>query len=209
MRHSKTLTRMDLSSYSVPISMLRQYCFCPRIPFFNEIRGLNPADRPWMKQGLTYHQKQAMLNKRRKLQRYGVSEGKLEHNVRLKGCALPMHGIADAILVNGNEVCPIEFKLEAVQIRRGQIMQLMAYGILAEEYYGIPFRRGFILYGHRGKTAEVVATNARRKEVENIVEALLAIFGTQLMPESSASASQCGQCEYLNFCADRETTTGV
>ena len=57
---------MDTDSFSVPVSLLRQYAFCPRIPFFYLIRNLHPPFRPWVKQGLGFHEKTQMLAKRRK-----------------------------------------------------------------------------------------------------------------------------------------------
>jgi len=146
-----------------------------------------------------------MLNRRRSLQRYGLQQGALEHNVSLKGNGLPIHGVADAIIVTDNEVCPLEFKLEAASVQRGQILQLAAYGVLAEERYGKPFRQGFILYGSRGKTHRIQMDDRLRQQLNSVVESMLEIFQAQLMPASSASAHQCAQCEYLNFCADRET----
>lgn len=146
-----------------------------------------------------------MLNRRRGLQRYDLQQGKLEHNVQLKGKKLALHGIADAIILTEDEVCPVEFKIKASAVQRGQILQLAAYGLLAEERYGKPFRRGFILYGPRGKTHQVIVDDELREQVRSIAESMLGTFNSQLMPASSAGVHQCAQCEYLNFCADRET----
>lgn len=75
---------MDTDSFSVPVSLLRQYAFCPRIPFFYLIRNLHPPFRPWVKQGLGFHEKTQMLAKRRNLSRFGLTgEFTLEADVSL------------------------------------------------------------------------------------------------------------------------------
>lgn len=76
---------MDTDSFSVPVSLLRQYAFCPRIPFFYLIRNLHPPFRSWVKQGLGFHEKTQMLAKRRNLSRFGLTgEFTLEADVALK-----------------------------------------------------------------------------------------------------------------------------
>ena len=53
--------------------MLRQHCFCPRIPFFQLMRGIQPVGPMWLQQGLNHHVREEMLAKRRKLSRFGIS----------------------------------------------------------------------------------------------------------------------------------------
>ena len=205
MTASPTFLQMATSSYSLPISLIRQYCFCPRIPFFNEVLGVNPGDRLWQRQGVAYHERQRMLNRRRSLKRYGLQEGKMHHDVWLASNTLGCHGICDAIVETDVEVCPVEFKLNAVRPNRGELLQLAAYGIAAEERFGKPCNSMFLLCGQRGKVRHyVLDTNIRdsaRKTIDNILKS----FEISLLPESPATTAKCSQCEYLNFCGDRET----
>jgi CRISPR-associated exonuclease Cas4 len=57
-------------SYSLPISLIRQYCFCPRIPYFQELLKLNPKRPQWVKQGEKLHQQQQKVFKHRVKQNY-------------------------------------------------------------------------------------------------------------------------------------------
>lgn len=62
------------SSDSYPVHLLRQYLFCPRIPWFNVVRNLYPATPSWVRRGIRYHEVQQALSKRRNLSRYGLDE---------------------------------------------------------------------------------------------------------------------------------------
>ncbi len=105
---------MDTDSFSVPVSLLRQYAFCPRIPFFYLIRNLHPPFWPWVKQGLGFHEKTQMLAKRRNLSRFGLTgEFTLEADVALKSETLHLHGICDAVLtLVSAQMVPLEFKMK-------------------------------------------------------------------------------------------------
>lgn len=58
---------MKTESSSIPASLLRQYCFCPRIPFFTYVRQLHPPRAPWVEAGVAMHQRIEQLLKRRDL----------------------------------------------------------------------------------------------------------------------------------------------
>ncbi len=196
---------MAMSSFSIPVSLIRQHCFCPRIPFFNEVLHINPSDRLWQEQGTRYHLQQTILNKRRNLSRYGYSSGILHQNVELAGSLLPCHGRCDAILETDEEIVPIEFKLQLHRFNRGQQLQLVAYGMLAQEKFNKPCNEGFLLYGNRGKTFRLEIKDELKSKVKQVVNEIFENLQRALMPTSPASEAQCSQCEYLNFCGDRET----
>lgn len=193
------------TSQSLPASLIRQHVFCPRIPFYNEVLSINPGDRPWQSQGVSYHKRQEMLMRRRRLERFGLSEATLKINISLYSEKKSLHGICDALLINEGQVVPLEFKLSSsFQPRRGHILQLAAYGVLAEEQLGKPCEQMFILYGDKGKMHRVKLDEALRSNLMRTVDTMRENLRKPLLPASSATNAQCGQCEYLNFCADRE-----
>lgn len=189
--------------YSIPASLIRQHLFCPRIPFYNEVMALNPGNRPWQKQGDLHHQRQHMLNKRRSLSRYQLNNAALKQNVSLRDPVLGCHGICDALLLTNTEVVPLEFKIAGQKPTAGHIAQLSAYGIMAEQHFERPCKRGFILYGDRGHTKEVHIDARLRQQVITNIHVIQHNLSQPLLPNSSATEAQCGQCEYLNFCGDR------
>jgi len=74
---------------------------------------------------------------------------------------------------------------------------------MAEELYERPCKSLFILYGDKGKTHHIRFDQKLREDVISKIEDIKASFEKPMLPASSASDAQCGQCEYLNFCADR------
>ena len=193
---------MVILVFSIPVSMLRQYCFCPRIPFFAECRGIKPSPKPWLNQGIGFQERQQMLNKRRNLARYGLDNGVISNQVELKSDKLGLHGICDAIINNQGSYYPIEFKLSENKPKTAHFIQLVAYAILIEDQQSCICDTGFILYGEKGKV-ERVKINEWRSKVIQCLTKVREDFSLPILPTTSATDAQCGQCEYLNYCADR------
>lgn len=194
-----------MESFSVPVSLLRQYCFCPRIPYFQLMIGLQPSGPMWLKQGLDHHAREEMLLKRRKLDQFGVSSRNFRflQDVGLFDAALGLHGICDGVILTDDEVVPLEFKLSESTPPLGARLQLTAYAMLLESQEERPVRRGFILYGRKGRSLEVAADEKLRTAVMTTADQIRRACGRAVLPHSAATESQCAQCEYQNFCADR------
>lgn len=192
-----------MKPYSLPVHLLRQYAFCPRIPYFIEGLGITPETPLWVQQGQDYHARQERLTRDRTLRRFGLDRATQQFRVRLTSTRFGIHGIADAVLETATEVYPVEFKTEFSDAGRGQTLQLAAYGIMAEETKHKRFVAGFLLYGQKGKTRRIERTDALLGDVERALNAVRRDLGAARMPESSAAAPQCGQCEYFNYCNDR------
>lgn len=195
---------MILSSY--PVSMLRQHLFCPRIPYFANVRDIHPTSPMWTAQGTSWHEVQLRLSKRRNLSRFGLDEGfKLSGvNVSVRSERLQLHGICDAVLASDDELCPVELKstYSSAHSLATQV-QLLAYAVALHEMTGKGVKKAFILFGDRGQVLSVGVTEAAIEKVERICAEMRNNFESCLLPESSASEGKCCQCEYRNFCADR------
>lgn len=197
---------MVMKQYDIPISMLRQYCFCPRIVYFYLVRQLTPSEKLWMKQGIDEHNRQSMLNKRRNLSRYHICSDnwRIKNNIELYNKNLSIHGICDCIIETSDEIIVVEFKSNANLIcSTGVKVQLCAYVMCCEEKYNISINRGFILYGRKGQTYEILIDEKLRAKTIEVVDNIRKIIDTETLPDSTAEARKCCQCEFFNFCADR------
>lgn len=190
-------------SYSLPISLLRQYCFCPRIPYFQELLKLNPPRPEWVKQGEDLHQQQEKIFKHRTLKRFDLEKAKQKFNLFVSSDNFSLHGLVDSVLINTEQIYPIEFKLGGKKPTKGQILQLTAYGMLLVEKYRLPCEKGFILYENKGKTHTIQFTSERQNQVINTRDKILNDLEKSYLPDSPATPAQCTQCEYLNHCNDR------
>ena len=67
----------------------------------------------------------------------------------------------------------------------------------------IKISRGFVLYGQKGHTLEVIVDIKLRAEVLTVANLIRKACKKAIVPHTAATESQCAQCEYQNFCADR------
>ena len=103
---------MDSSNReSLPVSYIRQFCFCPRIPFLSVFLEIKPPSPLWVQDGVDFHEKAAMLQKRRKLSKFNLSgKGVFKSNIYLKSSVYPIHGIADGIFImEDGEIIPVSY----------------------------------------------------------------------------------------------------
>lgn len=196
---------MDFNSCSIPVSLLRQHCFCPRIPFFSLVKGISPTTNQWVSQGKEFHDQMQSLVKRRSLVHFGLEEPyNFKTNVKLKSHKWPMHGICDAVLFSNDGCTPFEFKFYAQpRLSTGTIVQLTAYSMILEELFSTPVTRAFAITGPRQKPIPIEITDKRKHLTLVYLDKIIENGEKGLLPHSCATVNQCSQCEFLNFCADR------
>jgi len=191
----------EINLYEIPISLMRQYYFCPRIIYFTEVMGIKPFEPVWVRMGSENHNKQEKLFHRRVIGRFGIEEAEYLYNVRLFSPAYGINGICDLVLSGDTFVYPVEIKTG--KIHKGHFAQIAGYAVCLEEKYGKKADKGFISQGSKGKVTCINIDLDMKNLLKECLKAIREIIDSQVMPDSSASIHQCGQCEFLNFCNDR------
>lgn len=187
---------------SIPVSLIRQFLFCPRVPW--HMTAGTPAPSPlWVRQGVEHHQRQRRLTRPRKLRALGLANAERHFEIPLESERLGLHGIVDLVLLTDEEVVPVEFKLQDAPPTRAICLQLLAYGLLGEEEYVRPFRRGLVICGSRSRTYPIQRTRKLEDRLEKTLICLRQDRSSPVLPPSSAQANKCTQCEYLAHCNDR------
>lgn len=196
-----------MESFNITVSLIRQFCFCPRIPYFYICKNLMAPGGQWLQQGLEFHDRTSMLTKRRQLSHYGLSEteSRFIPDISLYDEDLFMHGKCDgALYTDQGSIFPLEFKISAHGVpSHGAILQLTAYAMLLEKKENREIQKGFILVGNKGKTYQINFDQSLRAKVISIRDKIIESCYQPLMPTSWATDQQCCQCEFLNYCADR------
>ena len=187
-----------------PASLVRQYLFCPRIPYFVELLGIKANSPLWVQQGTDHHTREAKLFQRRDLSRFGISDGRVELNTQVSSKRLGVHGVADMAILGRDKGTILEFKLDKRSIHRGAVFQLTCYLIAAAETFGMEFSRGFFVFGTRGKSFSVDIDQKIIDDLERTLDQMREMFAVEILPHSSATAAQCGQCEFIQRCNDRD-----
>jgi len=189
--------------YEIPISLFRQYAFCPRIVHFQLIRDYRPVYPQWVEAGENEH-----LFREKRIQKklpvlLSRLNGKIEYNVNVRSHR-GFYGICDAVIKTKDQIVPLEFKANIRSLNRGTVLQLTGYSLALEEMLGQPIRGAYILYGHRAKFSFVEITERARQDFNNVLKKIQDLLTNGEFPDSPAGLSQCAQCEYLNFCNDRQ-----
>lgn len=187
---------------SIPVNLIRQWCYCPRKVYYFELTDFKVEYETWIKQGEHFHREEEKLWSRRNLSRFNLDEGKIHHNLSLQDDTLGLHGIADMVIDTDEAVYAVEFKLSANNKRRGDQMQLTAYAMLLEKHFSKPSSVGFLV--GKGKVLHTIDIDTdKRKSVLGIADDIRKMLQRGLKPDSSATVAQCCACEYVNFCNDR------
>jgi len=187
---------------SVPVNLIRQWCYCPRVVYYMELTDIAFHRPAWVKQGEDFHRMETQLWKRRNLSRFNLEKGEVHHNLTLRDDALGLHGIVDMAIETEEAVYAVEFKLSANNKSRGDQLQLAAYAMLLEKHFSRPSPVGFLV--GKGKVLHVIAINTdKRNAVMEMADRIKRMLQLGLKPESSATVAQCCICEYVNFCNDR------
>ncbi len=188
--------------YSIPSNYIRQWCYCPRIVYYMEFTSFRPEYPIWVKQGYLYHENEARLWNRRNLSRFGLETGKIRLNYSLSSKKYGIHGVSDMIIESNNKVFPVEFKLDKSLKKKGGILQLVSYGIMAGEIFSKECSEGFFLEGKKS-LYKICFSDDNKKEVLRILKDIRIMINNGVKPDSSASINKCTNCEYINHCNDR------
>lgn len=122
----------------------------------------------------------------------------------MKSTSLNIHGFVDALILTELYAIPIEFKLTCPKPTKGQKQQLAAYALLAQKEFNKSINEAFISYGNKGKAHKIIIDEKLIRETKKTITKIDNMIKRQAMPDSSATARQCGQCEYINYCNDRD-----
>jgi len=187
---------------SVPVNLIRQWCYCPRKVYYFELTDFKVEYPTWVKQGERFHNIEEKLWRRRNLSRFNLQNGKVHHNLVMQNDELGLHGIADMVIETDKSVYAVEFKLSATNKKRGDQLQLAGYAMLLEKHFSKPSPVGFLV--GKGKILHTIDIDAEKREaVRSITDKIRRMLRRGLKPESSAMVAQCCACEYVNFCNDR------
>ena len=183
---------------------VKQYFFCPRIPFLTRALGVRERETWSMEEGKEKHEELRKKEARRitvALKRKWKGWRK-EFGVYLKSEKLRMSGYLDALLTNGSEYVPLEFKdAEKPPGKKpppNHYYQLVAYALLVEDAYNALVRRGLIYYARTDALIEVSITSDAKQYVRRIAKRIRVSIERGRIPRPSRR--KCSNCGYRYYC---------
>lgn len=192
---------MYFETAGLTVTDLRQYLWCPRIPFYRLCWGFKPPPTSSMARGQQRAARVETLERRRSLAKYGLEQAALQRQLSLYSAALDLKGIVDMVLATEHESVPVEIKTGSADTERFHV-QLAAYGWLLREN-GRKCTRGFIYSLDDDDVTEIPFTPALDARVKEIVTHLQQIALGDLLPPGTDRHLRCPACEYRRACSDR------
>ena len=194
---------MNYSKFWITVNDIKQYIYCPRIPFYSNLLSRTGDVTYGMLAGREF---ESSLNKSllTKLFEDLIYDGyKLVKDLILFSAKSMLRGKLDYALIGRHKAYPIEVKYSNNPgIYK---IQLVAYAILLEESLKLKSTKGYFLYKYshiKMKLSCVKITSSDKAKVIRIAEMIRTNIIAGIRPDPTESRAKCNFCEFRNFCDD-------
>jgi CRISPR-associated exonuclease Cas4 len=199
-----TLRPSEPAIIPLTVTQMLEHLYCPRFTFFEYVLAVPERQerRPLVQMGRDTHAERRRINPHYLRKKLGVV--KRQFDVPLASASLGVRGAVDEVLTLADgSMAPFDYKFakDPGAVYHNQKVQSALYGLLIQETFGVPVRRGFLCYlrsNHR--VVELAHTEADFSEARGVVGEVLAIIQTGLFPSGTRWKARCRDCCYRNIC---------
>jgi CRISPR-associated exonuclease Cas4 len=184
------------------VSDLKQYHYCPRVVYYQYVLPVSSALTYKMEKGKAAQYEIESVEARRKLNRYGLENGKRLFNPWLSSDRLGLSGKLDLLIETVDHLYPVDFKFSKGRPYKNHVYQLGGYALLVEERWGKPAINGFVYLIPQKDVVVFDLTSDLKKECLDGLEAIRKMIKEEKFPEPASPKSKCLDCEYQNYCRD-------
>jgi len=184
------------------VTDLKQFVYCPRIPFYQHVMGFHGKPTFKMREGKTAQAAIEALERRRRFREYGLSEGTRHFGVSLYSHSLEISGKLDLLIETPDACYPVDFKYTTGRPHRNHLFQLAGYSLMIAEHFSKPVPAGFIFIVTDDITFRFPMTESLLTEARSALLTMHEMIGRELFPDPTPARARCDDCEYRNFCAD-------
>jgi len=194
----------DTASPAVDLTAtdLKQWVYCPRIPFYHHVLPVRPAPTYKMSRGKDIQAAVEALERRRGFRGYGMREGERRFGLWLRSEHLGLSGKLDLLIITTDACYPVDFKDTAGGPRRNHRLQLAAYALLAEEVFERPAPDAFIYLVPEKRIVAIGLTESDRDEARQALVDMRRMIEREELPAPTTVRSRCSACEFQNYCGD-------
>lgn len=129
-----------MSEIEIRVSDLRQYHYCPRVVYYQYVMPVDHKTTYKMDKGKSAQAEIEVLEKRRKLKIYGLSEGRRLFGQWVKSNRLGLTGKPDLVIETEIELLPVDFKFTRGRPQKNHLFQLGGYALILEERFQKPVK---------------------------------------------------------------------
>ena len=191
-------------AWTLTVTDLKQYTYCPRILYFARcMPGVRPITTK-MREGILAHDDAELREQRRQLRSYGFTTGERHFDVAIHSATLGLNALLDLVIVepDGKPMAvPVDYKMSDMAGQHFR-MQLASYGLLVEEEMGLPTPYGFLYLTTERRAEKVTLSTALKLEAQAALREMRALVECEVMPDPTAHAARCVNCEFRRFCND-------
>jgi CRISPR-associated exonuclease Cas4 len=186
------------------VTHILEHLFCPRFTYFEYVLGVPERQerRTLVMRGRQAHEERRKINPHYLRKKLGVVERRFD--VPMASLRLGIRGSVDEVLIlDDGTMAPFDYKFaeDDGQIYLNQKVQSALYGLLIQETFGVPVRRGFLCYvrsNHR--VVELPHTEEGYAEARQVVSEVLEVIQTGVFPRATPYRARCADCCYRNIC---------
>jgi len=190
------------NEFELIVSDVKQYAYCPRIPFYRYAMPVGRRTTFKMDHGKEQHVNLERLESRRKLRRYRLEGGERLFGLWLRSERLGLAGKLDLVIRTPATDYPVEFKYTEGGVAANHRLQLTAYGLLVQEHFGRAVDRGFVYLIPNDDVQVVEIGDEERQAVLDTLRAIREAVAVERMPAPTSQRAKCLDCEFRNYCGD-------
>jgi CRISPR-associated exonuclease Cas4 len=190
------------SAIDLTATDVKQWAYCPRIPFYQHVLPVRPAPTYRMSRGKDVQGAVEALERRRGFRGYGMRQGERHFGVWLYSERLGVSGKLDLLIVTGDACYPVDFKDTMGGPRRNHRLQLATYALLAEEAFERPAPDGFIYLVPEKRVVPLGLTDGDRAAVRAALDDMRRMIAREELPGPTPVRARCSACEFQNYCGD-------
>lgn len=186
------------------VTDVMEYLFCPRFIYFMHCLGMQQHEEKRFKvlKGREIHKKKCFTNKEYVKKKIFCSAKESEVFIVSKNNRIK--GIVDEVLfMDDGSAAPFEYKFAEYKdkIFRTHKYQLILYGLMISENYGVEVNRGYICYTRSNNLVKQIDFKPSDfKKAIDMIKDVLSIVEKGVYPMIKKSPMKCVDCCYRNVC---------
>jgi CRISPR-associated exonuclease Cas4 len=184
------------------VSDLKQYAYCPRVVYYQYLLPVGKKTTFKMDYGKIEESKIDKLEGRRKLKKYGLSEGKRFFHHFINSLRLGLSGKLDLLIETEKGYFPVDFKYTTGRPQKNHIYQLCGYALILDDIYGTAVEKGFVYLIPKDEAVVFELDSSLKRETIKMLGDIRDMIRMDKMPDIVGNRNKCFDCEYRNYCGD-------
>ena len=123
-------------------------------------------------------------------------------HVQMQTESLGLTGVLDMLIITQEKVFPVEFKHTNQRINMNAKYQLVAYGMMAEEFLDKNVECGFIYRIPKKSITTIPISPLLRQNVSSALDDIREMITRERMPDPARQRGKCVECEFRRYCRD-------